>query len=211
MHYKLGLSFKEIFYRIFSRSVNHLNDNCLNLRGPTRIAYEVLSYLVETTYRSGKINFLKIVLFSTLHFQFSYLLFISYTYNSSFCKLINTNRHVHKCECVLLWSCNLNITRTYALPDLNLLFSYPFLSFNVHFTDWLPLIVNLSLSRLFHLYASSLVLATVASTCSKFVRPTCCIQTNVKSTSLWFFAKQGVCLWMWLRIRKLHKFLTYQH
>lgn len=111
MHYKLGLSFKEIFYRIFSRSVNHLNDNCLNLRGPTRIAYEVLSYLVETTYRSGKINVLKIVLFSTLHFQFSYLLFISYTYYSSFCKLINTNRHVHKCECVLIWCCNLNITQ----------------------------------------------------------------------------------------------------
>lgn len=40
-------------------SVPHLNDNCLNLRGPTRIAYEVLSDLVETTYRSGKINVLK--------------------------------------------------------------------------------------------------------------------------------------------------------
>lgn len=201
MHYKSGLSFKEIFYRIFSRSVNHLNDNCLNLRGPTRIDYEVLSYLVETTYQSGKINVLKIVLFSTLHFQFSYLLFVSYTTTLIF-KLINTNRYVHKCECVLIWCCNLNITRTYALPDLNLLFSYPFLSYNVHFTDWLRLIVNLSLSRLFHLYASSLVLATVASTCSEILHPTCCIPTNVKSTSLWFFAKKGVCLWMWLRIRK---------
>lgn len=117
-------------------------------------------------------------------------------------KLINTNWYVHKCECVLIWCCNLNITRTYALPDLNLLFSYPFLSYNVHFTDWLRLIVNLSLSRLFHLYASSLVLATVASTCSEILHPTCCIPINVKSTSLWFFAKKGVCLWMWLRIRK---------